>query len=64
MLDENETRARSALWLIGSFEPANQSTEGALFDLGRVSITFNVKQSRIKGTDREESLKETMVRVL
>ncbi|KAF9823588.1 hypothetical protein SFRURICE_011894 [Spodoptera frugiperda] len=42
---EIETRPRSALCLIGSFAPANQSAERAL-----VSFSFNVKQTRTKGT--------------
>ncbi|KAF9816397.1 hypothetical protein SFRURICE_000303, partial [Spodoptera frugiperda] len=40
-----ETRARLALRLVGSFAPANHGVEHAL-----VSFSFNVKQTRTKGT--------------
>lgn len=44
-LNENETRARSALWLAGANEPTNQSA-----GLTLVPISLNVKLSRTKGT--------------
>lgn len=46
MFKEVETRARPALWLVGSFVPANQSAGHAL-----VSLSFGEKQARTKGTN-------------